>query len=182
MNFPAVTSPWVVFLCKGVVILSFIGVGLFFRRLNEKYKRTWKIVFVLICVLVTMLPWMYSELRTNDFLWTFMRKDLSVEERRKEIYEFMYQYASGCQREFSGSCHSQYVSGLGEDLRGVTARNALAYLIYPIDVRDVQKRAVDCLVIFEKENAWRYVPPDYVILKYFDDRNIFAVQKGRLLR
>ncbi|MCA9401088.1 MAG: hypothetical protein KC713_05640 [Candidatus Omnitrophica bacterium] len=65
---------------------------------------------------------------------------------------------------------------------GMYLHRATAYLLYPIDIRNIHSGPTEVLVMFKKKNAADFVPEDYEIIKFVDENNLIAVKKGLLTR
>ena len=96
------------------------------------------------------------------------------------IQKQISQFAQFCQQLIPGEHRARLITGL--DLSkdpGMIMRNALAYYLYPIDIRKIRKKdPVDYLIIFAKKDARKNVPENYIILGEYDSSNILAVKRN----
>ncbi|MCR4336957.1 MAG: hypothetical protein NUV91_04040 [Candidatus Omnitrophica bacterium] len=103
----------------------------------------------------------------------------SIEEKYRVLMKGLYQSAKEIRTQLNSSpyqCQFLTDMDLSKD-PGMYYQRFLAYTLYPIDIREIRKsEPQNCLIIFEKENARNFIPPDYRVLEEFDDANIVAIK------
>ncbi|MFA5088835.1 MAG: hypothetical protein WC552_07360, partial [Candidatus Omnitrophota bacterium] len=60
---------------------------------------------------------------------------------------------------------------------GMFYQRALAYYLYPIDIRVHREEVPDCVIVFEKENPLNSIPEGFKLLKQFDGFSLLAVRE-----
>jgi len=63
---------------------------------------------------------------------------------------------------------------------GMLKHRMLSYFFYPVDLRNVHGQEPNCIFAFDKDKAASHVPPEYVIIKKWDDRHLLAILKDTL--
>ncbi len=103
----------------------------------------------------------------------------SKEERKLIIFGDIYTFAKYCQKLLPGYHRSELITDLDTSRDpGMYMHRALAYHLYPIDIRSVHAdEPMDSVVIYHKKGARDFVPDGFAIKGIFNEYNILAVKK-----
>jgi hypothetical protein len=93
-------------------------------------------------------------------------------------YREPYQFAKTCQERLPGVHKAKFITDM--DLMNseqASIHRALAYFLYPIDIREVQPGPYDCLVIYHKRNPERFIERGFKSLLKLNDSDILAIKE-----
>ena len=115
----------------------------------------------------------------------FFKKDIRLfsgkplhEKHMKITHGFTSVYARMSKEVLPGFHSAAFVSDIDiHKSPGMLIHRMLAYYLYPIDMRQMRKEPIDCMVLFHKKNAEEYIPDDFEILRVLDNKNIIAIKK-----
>lgn len=103
-----------------------------------------------------------------------------VEDRCRYLYGHIYLYARACRQVLPGKHTAELVTDMDMSRDpGMFSHRALAYFLYPIDIRGIRGEPPDCLVIFRKQDARSHVPPGYEVVLPYDGQSLLAVKKAQ---
>lgn len=105
----------------------------------------------------------------------------TLEEKYMDIYPFVspFQYADNTNKYLTGKHHAQLITDLDMTKDpGMLIYRALAYFLYPIDIRVDLESPKDCLIVFHKKDAIKSVPEDYEILARVGEKYLLAKKKA----
>ena len=102
----------------------------------------------------------------------------TLDQRLEILFGNTYLYARDVKKLIPGKHTGELITSLdvAQD-PGMFIHRALAYHLYPVDIRGIRGEAPDCLIVFMKDRAIESVPADYRIVRIFDDQNLLAVKK-----
>lgn len=102
----------------------------------------------------------------------------TLDQRLEIMFGHTYRYARDVKEWVPGKHTGELITSLdiSQD-PGMFMYRALAYHLYPVDIRGIRGEPADCLIVFMKDHAVESVPPDYRILHVFDDQNLLAVKR-----
>ena len=128
-------------------------------------------VFIIVIILQTMNQMRYF-LVTFD---TYNGKD--VEARYLGPFKKVYDFAQFCKIRLPGQHNAELITDLDTSQDpGMFLHRALAYYLYPIDIRDIRERDKELLIAFEKKNVIHNVPQGYHLIGAWDNDNIVAIR------
>ena len=85
------------------------------------------------------------------------------------------QFAIFCRNHISGKQQADFITDINTQIDpGMYRQRLLAYLLYPIDIRDLRQGEKEYLIFFGKENASAHVPKDYIVLNQWDPKSLIA--------
>lgn len=100
----------------------------------------------------------------------------TIEERRSPLLRKISLFAQYCQERLPGQHNARFLSDL--DLSndpGMFIHRALAYYLYPIDIRDIRKGDKDSLII-HKANAVQHIPEGYTLVGQWNEYAAVAIK------
>ena len=170
------------------VLIVFTSLGGYFscrlihRRLKASKHLSMRGSFLLTsCIIFFLISTFQCLAQTKLIIQKFydLAAASSAKERLPLRLKQPYQFAISCQKLFPGVHRGDLITDM--DLTkdpGMFIHRALAYYLYPIDIRSVYpNRPKDCVIIFLKKNPEAQVPADFEILFRFDDSSLLAVKK-----
>lgn len=91
----------------------------------------------------------------------------------KETYDF----ARYCQQKLPGRYNAELITDIDTSKDpGMFTHRALAYYLYPIDIRNIRKGPQNCLIGFKKRDAATHIPQGYEIIGSTNKDNILAIR------
>ena len=103
-----------------------------------------------------------------------------LEERFPGNLKTIYEFASFCRDTLPGEHSARFLSKMDISRDpGMFLQRALAYYLYPIDIRNIRGDSEDSLVIWGMLNPEQSVPDDFKIIGVFDTTSLLAVKKGK---
>jgi hypothetical protein len=167
------------------IIVSWLTLYVFRQKLFAANKPSGRKIFFLAVLVAYFWLGLFQTIGLTRDWW----KNISFvynktwEQRNEMIYGDIYPFAKVCREVAPGRHTAEFITDLDTSRDpGMVMHRALAYFLYPIDMRGVRPGPTDCLVIFAKKNAASCVPPDFRILVKFGDEHIFAVRKESLTK
>lgn len=161
-----------------MIIWRFI-LKIFFKQDNKHlfYSRTFiqKTTFVIFFILILC--------QTISQIRFFSREYRSIShqplsQRYSEPFKEWTDFATYCRKILPGKHQAVFITdlNLSQEIPGLFTQWALGYFLYPIDIRDLNREdAKNCLIVFEKKNPEKSIPPDYKIIGRW--QNNFLAQK-----
>jgi hypothetical protein len=102
------------------------------------------------------------------------------EQKGIEFYGPPFQFAAECRRLLPGAHIGLLLTDMDITIDpGMLTQRILAYFLYPIDIRGIHAGTPDCLILYNKKNAAKNIPPGYVLLKKIDDDKLIAVKENK---
>ena len=155
---------------------------LLFKTVLRKHKHSPSLYSVLFSLCATMffLHTAWQGVGTcrylQDIFCAFASK--TPEQKYSLFAREEYLFAQLCHRLLPGPHSAQFV--FGQDVSrdpGMIKRNALAYFLYPIDIRDIRSEEKDSLIIYKHQDARALVPPNYTIIGLYNEDSVIAVKR-----
>ena len=101
-----------------------------------------------------------------------------IDEKYYGILKTVHDYAVFCRRNLPGKHSAQFISDLDVSKDpGMSTHRAVAYYLYPIDIRNIRQEPKDSLVVFKKNNPVQSVPDDFRVIGMFGETNLLAVKQ-----
>ena len=108
---------------------------------------------------------------------TFSGKPL--EQRYGFLLQVPFLYAQEAHEHLPSRHYSELITDLDMTKDpGMLIHRALAYFLYPIDIRVDLESPKDCLIVFHKKDAIKSVPEDYEILARVGEKYLLAKKKA----
>lgn len=102
----------------------------------------------------------------------------SLEEKIAIRFKNSYQFARYCQRNFPGKHWGIPITDMDTtQSHGMLTFAAIAYYLYPIDIRIDKGHPKDCLIIFAKDDPLTQVADGYVAMPPFDKKSLIAIKQ-----
>ncbi len=155
------------------------GLACLFKSLSQKKTRpgTWnsQILYNVGFAFVVLISGLQILAHTEQYK---LYGHKSLEEKIAIRFKNSYQFARYCQRNFPGKHWGIPVTDLDTaQNEGMLTFAAVAYYLYPIDIRVDQDHTKDCLIIFAKDDPLSQVTDGYVAMPPFDKNSLIAIKQ-----
>jgi hypothetical protein len=155
-------------------------VRLFLKRKNLIVWRPWSqpidgVAFALFFLLIGLQTLSHSFAFSQEYR-LFVPK--TTEERINLFFDNSYRFAQYCHLHLPGKHWGQVVTDLDiTKPQEMITFFAVAYYLYPIDIRIDRHHPKDCLVIFSKKDPLVGIPDNYQVAGNFDEHSLLAIPK-----
>ncbi len=157
--------------------IAFIFQKTIVRNLEFTFQQ---FIFCIISVLFTLVS--MNQLFNFQYYFKFEQQlfgNKSLREKNSNLYEgIVYRYSIFCHNFINGAQNAQLITDLDLNREpGMLDHRMLAYYLYPIDIRNVRRKAPDYLLFFMKRNASDHVPDNFKIIAVINKDNLIAKRK-----
>lgn len=162
----------------GLLTLAALVV-LFWERGRIERERLKALILVAAVITFLSLGIFQGVHHVKTFAGEFKKFHGTTQEQRIASYfKNSYAYARYCQKHVPGKHWGRVVTGTNiKEAEAMLTFFAVAYYLYPIDIRIDVQHPPDCLVIFLKKNPLESVPADYRAFEPYDERSLIAIRK-----
>ncbi len=177
---PGKIAGWNLLVCVYILILlsaaTFVILKMIFRKSSNDFQLapTIKNLMHAFLILVILFQTMNQARYFIAMYQGYHGK--TIEERRSPLLREISLFAQYCQERLPGQHNARFLSDL--DLSndpGMFIHRALAYYLYPIDIRDIRKGDKDSLII-HKANAVQHIPEGYTLIEQINEYNAIAIK------
>lgn len=103
----------------------------------------------------------------------------TIEKKRQPLLKEISRCAQYYQEKLPGRHNAQFLSDLDISKDpGMFIHRALAYYLYPIDIRGIREGPKDSLIIFYKKEAGQHIPEGYKLIEQINEYNAVAIKSG----
>lgn len=172
---------WNIMLCVYILIFlsaaTFVILKIIFWKSRDDFQLAPTIKHLMFLFLVLVIAFQTMS-QARYFMAIFGKyQGKKIEDRRQPLLREISRFAQYCQEKLPGRHNAQFLSDL--DLSndpGMFIHRALAYYLYPIDIRDIREGPKDSLIIFHKKEAVQHIPEGYKLLGQINEYNAVAIK------
>lgn len=145
------------------------------KPLKNSFEDIKKIIIISLIVIIflqTINQINYSIKEFNTF------KNLPFHSHRPQFFTDAAQIAQLYKKNLPGKHNAYFKTDLNMSADpGMLFHRALAYYLYPIDIRNTRNDSKDSLIVFQKNDPMSELTDDWQLLAIIDDKSLVAIRK-----
>lgn len=172
-----------IFYIAWIIFVIIMIVRYQFSRRNKKARVSvyHAVIFawVVFFVVTTILSLISQAIFFRNHYQIFSQKTLS--EKQEYIFENLYRFPQMISRDFPGHYRAEWITDIDTTKEpGMFAHRAVAYFLYPIDIRGIRSpEPFEARIMMDKENAEDFLRDGFVIDFRYSDSFVIAFKGDR---